>query len=205
MGPDIQLKRFPMFIRNAPRSSSDSGMAYYCFCDEERLAKLRVAQEGSDSSDQGYDRRCRALAPAEAAARVAAGEKAVIRLKIPLEGTTRFHDLVLGDIEWKNEDVSPDPVLLKSDGFPTYHLANIVDDHLMRITHVMRAQEWIPSAPFHIVMYDAFGWEPPQSSTFPWSSGRTATSYPSVMGPPRWTSSARMATFPKHLSTTCRT
>jgi glutamyl-tRNA synthetase len=93
---------------------------------------------------------------------VASGEKAVIRLKIPLEGTTRFHDLVLGDIEWKNEDVSPDPVLLKSDGFPTYHLANIVDDHLMHITHVMRAQEWIPSAPFHIIMYDAFGWEPPQ-------------------------------------------
>jgi glutamyl-tRNA synthetase len=103
---------------------------------------------------------------------VAAGEKAVIRLKIPLEGTTRFHDLVLGDIEWKNEDVSPDPVLLKSDGFPTYHLANIVDDHLMRITHVMRAQEWIPSAPFHIIMYKAFGWEPPQLCHLPMVLGQ---------------------------------
>jgi glutamyl-tRNA synthetase len=159
--PYIQSERFSVYQERA-RELIDSGMAYYCFCDEDRLAKLRVAQEGSESSDQGYDRHCRSIAGAEASARVAAGEKAVIRLKIPLEGTTKFHDLVLGDIEWKNEDVSPDPVLLKSDGFPTYHLANIVDDHLMHITHVMRAQEWIPSAPFHIIMYEAFGWEPPQ-------------------------------------------
>jgi glutamyl-tRNA synthetase len=160
-GPYVQSERFPIYQERA-KALVDAGMAYYCFCDEERLAKLRVVQEGSDSSDQGYDRHCRGIDPAEAAARVAAGEKAVIRLKIPLDGVTKFHDLVLGDIEWRNEDVSPDPVLLKSDGFPTYHLANIVDDHLMHITHVMRAQEWIPSAPFHIIMYDAFGWEPPQ-------------------------------------------
>jgi glutamyl-tRNA synthetase len=160
-GPYIQSERFSIYQEHA-KKLLDAGMAYYCFCGEERLASLRSAQEGSDSAEQGYDRHCRGIDPKEAAARVAAGEKAVIRLKIPLEGTTRFHDLVLGDIEWKNEDVSPDPVLLKSDGFPTYHLANIVDDHLMHITHVMRAQEWIPSAPFHIIMYDAFGWEPPQ-------------------------------------------
>jgi glutamyl-tRNA synthetase len=85
----------------------------------------------------------------------------VIRLKVPLEGVTRFTDALLGDIEWKNEDVNPDPVLLKSDGFPTYHLANIVDDHFMRITHVMRAQEWVPSTPLHVLMYQAFGWTPP--------------------------------------------
>jgi len=160
-GPYIQSERFSLYQEHA-KKLLDAGMAYYCFCSEERLSSLRTTQEGSDSADLGYDRHCRNIDPKEAASRVAAGEKAVIRLKIPLEGTTRFHDLVLGDIEWKNEDVSPDPVLLKSDGFPTYHLANIVDDHLMRITHVMRAQEWIPSAPFHIIMYDAFGWAPPQ-------------------------------------------
>jgi glutamyl-tRNA synthetase len=160
-GPYIQSERFPLYTEHA-KKLIELGTAYYCFCDEDRLAKLRVAQEDSDSSDQGYDRHCRGIDPKEAADRVAAGEKAVIRLKIPLEGSTKFHDTLLGDIEWKNEDVSPDPVLLKSDGFPTYHLANIVDDHLMNITHVMRAQEWIPSAPLHIIMYDAFGWEHPE-------------------------------------------
>jgi glutamyl-tRNA synthetase len=160
-GPYVQSERFPLYQAHAKRLL-DAGMAYYCFCSEERLADLRVAQEDSNSSEQGYDRHCRNLDPVEAAARVAAGEKAVIRLKIPLEGTTKFHDALLGDIEWKNEDISPDPVLLKSDGFPTYHLANVVDDHLMRITHITRAQEWIPSAPLHMIMYAAFGWEPPE-------------------------------------------
>jgi glutamyl-tRNA synthetase len=148
------------------------GQAYYCFCDEERLAKMRAAQEEVETSEMGYDRHCRGIDAAEASRRVAAGEKAVIRLKIPLEGTTKFHDALLGDIEWKNEDVSPDPVLLKSDGFPTYHLANIVDDHLMRITHVMRAQEWIPSAPMHMIMYRAFGWEAPELIHLPMVLGQ---------------------------------
>ena len=169
--PYVQSERFELYKEHALRLV-DMGQAYYCFCGEERLAKLRSAQEDSESSDQGYDRHCRAIDPAEARRRVEAGEKAVIRLKIPLAGSTRFHDLVLGDIEWRNEDVSPDPVLLKSDGFPTYHLANIVDDHLMRITHVMRAQEWIPSAPFHIIMYKAFGWDPPQLCHLPMVLGQ---------------------------------
>jgi glutamyl-tRNA synthetase len=160
-GPYVQSERFDLYQKYA-KELLDSGMAYYCFCGEERLAQLRSAQEGSDSSEMGYDRHCRNLDPAEAAARVAAGEKAVIRLKIPLDGSTKFHDALLGDIEWKNEDVSPDPILLKSDGFPTYHLANVIDDHLMKITHITRAQEWIPSAPLHIIMYKAFGWEPPE-------------------------------------------
>jgi glutamyl-tRNA synthetase len=159
--PYVQSERFDLYQAKA-RELVDAGQAYYCFCAEDRLAKVRAEQEDAESSDLGYDRHCRALDPAEAAARVAAGEKAVIRLKIPLEGATRFHDALLGDIEWKNEDVSPDPVLLKSDGFPTYHLANVVDDHLMRITHVLRAQEWIPSAPLHVIMYAAFGWEMPE-------------------------------------------
>lgn len=158
--PYVQSKRLQQYSAFA-KELVDTSMAYYCFCGEERLAQVRAEQEDSERSDLGYDRRCRNITPAEAAARVAAGERAVIRLKIPLEGSTKFHDALLGDIEWKNEDVSPDPVLLKSDGYPTYHLANVVDDHLMRISHVMRAQEWIPSAPMHVIMYEAFGWEMP--------------------------------------------
>jgi glutamyl-tRNA synthetase len=160
-GPYVQSERFELYQEHA-KKLVDMGMAYYCFCDEDRLAKIRAEQAQSDSAELGYDRRCRSLDPAESAARAAAGEKAVIRLKIPLEGTTKFRDELLGEIEWKNEDVNPDPVLLKSDGFPTYHLANVVDDHFMKITHITRAQEWIPSAPLHIIMYKAFGWEPPE-------------------------------------------
>jgi len=170
-GPYVQSERFAIYQERA-KKLVDMGMAYYCFCAEDRLAKLRAEQEEAESADLGYDRHCRGLDPAAAAARVAAGEKAVIRLKIPLEGTTKFHDALLGDIEWKNEDVSPDPILLKSDGFPTYHLANVVDDHLMRITHITRAQEWIPSAPLHIIMYQAFGWEPPELIHLPMVLGQ---------------------------------
>ncbi len=161
--PYVQSERFALYKEHAERLVA-MGQAYYCFCGEDRLAKLHSdsQEEGGDEPQSfGYDRRCRSLAASDAAARVAAGEKAVIRLKIPLDGTTKFRDALLGEIEWKNADVSPDPVLLKSDGFPTYHLANIVDDHLMRITHVMRAQEWISSTPMHVIMYKAFGWEPP--------------------------------------------
>jgi glutamyl-tRNA synthetase len=169
--PYVQSERFALYREHAEKLVA-MGRAYYCFCDEDRLSKLRATQEGSESSEMGYDRRCRGIDPVEAARRVAAGEKAVIRLKIPLEGTTRFRDALLGDIEWKNADVSPDPVLLKSDGFPTYHLANVVDDHLMRITHVMRAQEWIPSAPMHMIMYAAFGWDPPELIHLPMVLGQ---------------------------------
>ena len=119
----------------------------------------------------GYDRNCRHLTPEEVKANLDAGKPYVIRLKVPLEGETTFHDHLLGDITWKNEDISPDPVLLKSDGFPTYHLANIVDDHLMKITHVMRAQEWIPSTPLHVQMYRAFGWEHPEFCHLPMVNG----------------------------------
>jgi len=163
VGPYIQSQRFALYKEHAEKLVA-MGQAYYCFCAEDRLSKLHAdsqEDEAGETGSYGYDRRCRELDAAESAARVAAGEKAVIRLKIPLEGTTVFHDALLGDIEWKNADVSPDPVLLKSDGFPTYHLANIVDDHLMGITHVMRAQEWISSTPMHVIMYKAFGWEPP--------------------------------------------
>ncbi len=159
-GPYIQSERFGLYREYAEKLVA-MDKAYYCFCDEERLSRVRSEQTESKSGDQGYDRHCRTLGADEVAAKLAAGHPRVIRLKIPLSGTTVFEDSLLGRIEWKNEDVSPDPVLLKSDGFPTYHLANVVDDHFMEISHVMRAQEWIPSAPMHKIMYDAFGWDMP--------------------------------------------
>ncbi|HEY9054100.1 MAG TPA: glutamate--tRNA ligase [Rectinemataceae bacterium] len=170
-GPYIQSERFGLYKEHAEKLVT-MGKAYYCFCGEDRLARLREDQAASKIGGQGYDRHCRNLDPGEIAARVSAGEQKVIRLKIPLEGVTRFEDKLLGTIEWKNEDISPDPVLLKSDGFPTYHLANVVDDHTMGITHVLRAQEWLPSAPLHKIMYDAFGWTQPELCHLPMVLGQ---------------------------------
>jgi glutamyl-tRNA synthetase len=149
-----------------------SGRAYYCFCTGERLERVRLEREAAHSGDTGYDRRCRGIPPEEAAVRAAAGEAHTVRLKIPLGETTRFSDLLLGEIEWKNDDVNPDPVLLKSDGFPTYHLANVVDDHLMGISHVLRAQEWLSSTPLHVIMYRSFGWTPPEYCHLPMVMGQ---------------------------------
>ncbi|MDR2924109.1 MAG: glutamate--tRNA ligase [Treponema sp.] len=184
-GPDIggpfapyrQSIRSELYKKYAAELLS-KGRAYYCFCTPDRIEKVRKEREQAHSSGSGasnlsgYDRHCRDIPPEEAAARAAAGEAHTIRLKIPLGETTRFNDYLLGDIEWKNNDVNPDPVLLKSDGFPTYHLANVVDDHLMEITHVMRAQEWLASTPLHIIMYKSFGWEPPEYCHLPMVMGQ---------------------------------
>lgn len=169
--PYVQSERFELY-RNYAEQLVAQGQAYHCFCTEERLDTIRKEREASKSSETGYDRHCRTLSVAEAARRAAAGEAHVIRLKIPLGETTRFHDHLLGDIEWKNDDVNPDPVLLKTDGFPTYHLANVVDDHLMGVTHVLRAQEWVPSTPLHIIMYRAFGWDHPEYCHLPMVMGQ---------------------------------
>ncbi len=168
--PYVQSKRFDLYREYAKRLV-DSGFAYYCFCDSERLERIRKIQT-MNKMPPGYDRECRRLSKEETEEKLKAGTPYVIRLKVPLEGTTKFHDLIIGDVEWKNEDVSPDPILLKSDGFPTYHLANVVDDHLMGITHVMRAQEWLPSTPMHVIMYNAFGWEPPTFCHLPMVMGQ---------------------------------
>jgi len=170
-GPYIQSERFELYRKHAEQLVA-MGKAYYCFCADDKNSKTESTGDETSESDEtpgafGYPRTCRSLDPVEARRRAEAGEPHVIRLKIPLEGVTAFDDILLGRIEWKNADVNPDPVLLKSDGFPTYHLANVVDDHLMHITHVLRAQEWIPSAPLHIIMYDAFGWEPPKLCHLP--------------------------------------
>jgi glutamyl-tRNA synthetase len=177
-GPDIKGPFSPYvqserthFYKKYAEELLNNGHAYYCFCSSERLEELRQQREAAHSSGTGYDRLCRGIDSREAAKR-AAGEACTIRLKIPLGETTLFHDHLLGDIQWKNDDVNPDPVLLKSDGFPTYHLANVVDDHLMEVTHVLRAQEWLPSTPLHVSMYKCFGWTPPEFCHLPMVMGQ---------------------------------
>jgi glutamyl-tRNA synthetase len=132
--------------------------AYRCFCTPERLTELREQQKAAKGKF-GYDGCCRGLDPAEAARRAEAGESHVVRLKMPQSGDAVLEDVLRGNVVLANEQ-SDDQVLLKSDGLPTYHLANVVDDHLMGITHVIRAEEWISSAPKHLRLYQAFGWEP---------------------------------------------
>ncbi|OJF77548.1 MAG: glutamate--tRNA ligase [Treponema sp. CETP13] len=168
-GPYVQSERFDLYKEYAQKLI-EKGEAYYCFCDSERLNRIRLIQQ-KNKMPPGYDRNCRHLTPEEVQENLDKGIPHVIRLKVPLEGVTKFRDALLGDIEWKNEDISPDPILLKSDGFPTYHLANIIDDHFMKITHVMRAQEWIPSTPLHVQLYRAFGWEPPVFCHLPMVNG----------------------------------
>ena len=158
-GPYVQSERTELY-REYAKKLVESGQAYYCYCTPERLEQLREKQT-KEKKDFGYDRHCRHLTPEEEQAYKDAGIKPVIRLKIPTEGYTEFDDFLLGHMRKKNSDISPDPILLKSDGFPTYHLANVIDDHFMKITHILRAQEWVPSIPLHVILYKAFGWEPP--------------------------------------------
>lgn len=136
-----------------------SGEAYRCFCTEDRLAKLRIQQQ-AEKTTLGYDRHCRDLDPRDGARRAAAGEPYVVRLKVPLTGAITFHDVLRGDVTRDAKEID-DQVLLKSDGMPTYHLACVVDDHMMEISHVIRAEEWISSTQKHVLLYKAFGWEPP--------------------------------------------
>lgn len=170
-GPYVQSERFEMYTKYA-QQLIDEGKAYKCYCTPERLDALRAEQQKDKKAHQGYDRHCRDLSEQQQAEYEAQGIKPVVRFKIPLEGKTVFHDVLLGDVKRKNSDISPDPVLLKSDGFPTYHLANIIDDHFMQITHIMRAQEWLPSGPLHILLYQAFEWEPPTYCHLPMVMGK---------------------------------
>ena len=158
-GPYRQSERTEHY-RKAAAELVAKGLAYPCFCTAERLEESRKARTAAHGAFVGYDRHCRGLYKEDAAARVAAGERHVIRLAVPIGGKTSFVDGLRGPIEIDNATVD-DQVLLKSDGFPTYHLANVVDDHLMEITHVIRAEEWISSTPKHVQLYKAFGWEAP--------------------------------------------
>lgn len=158
-GPYRQSERFDLYKKHC-QDLLDKGMAYKCFCTAQELDEMRQSQAKLGISRQGYDRRCRQLTPSEVAEKEKAGIPYVVRIKMPLEGECRYDDAIKGSISFPWADVD-DQVLLKSDGFPTYHLANVVDDHLMQITHVIRGDEWMSSTPKHIYLYEAFGWEPP--------------------------------------------
>jgi glutamyl-tRNA synthetase len=157
--PYVQSERLELYAAHA-RQLVEAGCAYYCYCSPERLTELREDQERR-KVPPGYDRRCRGLSAAERAAEAVSGVPPVVRFAVPLEGETTFHDELRGDITWENR-VLDDFVILKSDGYPTYHLAHLVDDHYMEITDVLRGEEWIPSTPRHILLYQAFGWTPPR-------------------------------------------
>lgn len=161
-GPYRQSERQDLYRKHV-QQLVDKGKAYPCFCTPERLAELRKSQ--GKGPQTGYDGKCRSISPAEAKKRLEK-EGHVIRLKVPSKGSTQFEDFFRGPITWENTEVD-DQVLLKSDGFPTYHLASVVDDHLMKITHVIRAEEWISSTPKHILLYEAFGWEAPEFCHMP--------------------------------------
>ena len=159
-GPYMQSERQDLYQQSADWLV-EHGHAYYCFCSTERLAQVRQERQARNILPSGYDRHCRDLPAEEVQQKLAAREKPVVRLKVPLEGVVSFTDLVRGEITVATRTLE-DAVLMKSDGFPTYHLANVVDDHLMAITHILRAEEWIPTAPLHVLLYRAFEWEMPQ-------------------------------------------
>jgi len=165
-GPDIggpfapyrQSERLPEYKKYAEKLI-EKGHAYYCFCTPQRLEEMRKAQEAEHKPPM-YDGFCKTLSTDESKKRAASGEKYVIRMNVPDEGNTTFTDVIRGEITFENKLID-DQVLLKSDGFPTYHLGVVVDDHIMGITHIIRGEEWIPSTPKHILLYTFFGWDIP--------------------------------------------
>jgi glutamyl-tRNA synthetase len=163
-GPYRQSERTETYREHADRLL-ENGTAYRCFCTEARLEELRATQRAM-KVPPGYDGRCRALPRADAAARAAAGEAHTVRMAVPKEGSTSFRDELRGEVTFENRTID-DQVLLKNDRFPTYHLANVVDDHLMGVTDVVRGEEWIASTPKHVLLYRAFGWEPPRWTHMP--------------------------------------
>lgn len=154
-GPYIQSKRLDIYKKYAEKLLKE-GKAYRCFCSAERLADLRQEQQKNKQAPK-YDRHCLNLSAEEVQKKIKAGEPYVVRFKIP-EGETIFQDAVFGEVKVQNETLD-DLVILKSDGFPTYHLASVVDDYLMKISHVIRGAEWLPSTPKHVLLYRALGWE----------------------------------------------
>ncbi len=162
--PYTQSERLPLYKAKAEQLVA-ADKAYYCFCSSERLAQIREADRQQNIPPK-YDRHCRNLSTAEVNQRLAAGESAVIRLKVPDDQPITFTDLVRGPITIES-NVVDDQVLLKSDGFPTYHLAVVIDDYEMKITHIMRGEEWISSTPKHVLLYEAFGWQPPVYAHIP--------------------------------------
>ena len=166
-GPDapyVQSERLPLYQQGA-QDLVDRGAAYFCFCSRERLEQMRAAQRARGEITR-YDRACRNIPAAEAAERARREPDHVVRLKVPEEGTIALDDLVYGHIEWPLHTIE-DQVLLKSDGFPTYQLAVVIDDHHMAIDPVIRGEDWLPSTPKHLLVYRAFGWEVPPHAHVP--------------------------------------
>jgi glutamyl-tRNA synthetase len=170
-GPYIQSERLGLYKETAERLIAQ-GDAYYCYCSPERLEQMR-AEQIKRKQPPGYDRHCRDLTAEERRKKEAEGITPVVRFKTPLEGQTRFNDLIYGDVVFEHSTID-DFVLLKSDGYPTYHLANVVDDHAMKISHVIRAEEWLSSTPRHLLLYRGLGLEPPQF-----------VHHPMILGPDR--------------------
>ncbi len=158
-GPYVQSQRLDKYAEHA-RELIERGHAYECFCSPERLEKLRAEQQNRKEPPR-YDRLCRSLSDEERAAKRAEGTRPVVRFRTPLEGTTSFDDKIRGRIEFENSTID-DFIILKSDGFPTAQLAHVVDDHLMQMTHVLRGDEWVSSTPRQMLLYEAFGWVPPE-------------------------------------------
>ena len=158
LGPYTQSERLPIYAEHAARLV-DAGQAYRCFCSAEALAATREARREAGLPG-AYDRRCRQLDPAESARLADEGRPYVIRLAMPLEGEILVQDLLRGPVRFEAAELE-DAVLLKSDGYPTYQLAVVIDDHHMAISHVLRGEEWIPSAPIQVRLYAAFGWQEP--------------------------------------------
>ncbi|HEX2911138.1 MAG TPA: glutamate--tRNA ligase [Chloroflexia bacterium] len=157
-GPYVQSERLELYQQTAEQLI-ETGHAYRCYCTPERLDAVNKAKMAQKQAP-GYDRRCRTISEEEKEEALASGVKPTIRFKVPLEGTTTVHDAVVKPATVDNSTIQ-DAILIKSDGYPTYHLAHIVDDHYMKITHVIRSQEWLPSAPLHVMIYQALGWEMP--------------------------------------------
>lgn len=163
-GPYIQSQRTEIYKRYADELVA-KGHAYYCFCSAERLEESRKTQQANKMPTM-YDGRCRGLDKSAIAKNLKEKTPHVIRLAVPKEGITKFEDIIRGEVGFENKLID-DQVLVKSDGFPTYHLANVVDDYLMKITHVIRGEEWLPSTPKHILLYQAFDWEAPRFAHIP--------------------------------------
>ncbi|GCA68346.1 glutamate--tRNA ligase [Mediterraneibacter butyricigenes] len=160
-GPYVQSERNAsgIYLKYA-KQLVEQGDAYYCFCDKERLDSLKTSVSENGTEIVVYDKHCLSLSKEEVEANLAAGKPWVIRINMPTEGTTTFHDEIYGDIEVPNAELD-DMILIKSDGYPTYNFANVIDDHLMGITHVVRGNEYLSSAPKYNRLYEAFGWDIP--------------------------------------------
>lgn len=164
-GPFFQSERLSIYEEHG-KKLVESGHAYYCFCSQERLEQMREEQKAKKLPTTKYDRLCLSLTPEQVEENLSKGLPKVLRLKVPDNQKISFTDEVFGKINFNSNDID-DQVLIKSDGFPTYHFAVVVDDHLMGVTHIMRGNDWLPSTPKHVLLYQAFGWEMPTHAHLP--------------------------------------